>query len=350
MLKIRAKKVGLRPGEAIFVGEQKMEQPRLSRISYTRQELRVETSVSQEQLREPAPEGAIRWINLDGVHDTPLVSAIGELFDLHPLLIEDILNTHHRPKLEEYRDVILVILQMLTIEQTTGRITTEQVSLILGKGFVLTFQEREGDVFSGVRTRLENAEGRLRRRGADYLAYALLDSLVDSYFLVLEQLGDRLEQLEELAVNPTRDLLSDIHQIKRELLLVRRAVWPLREICSSLLKDETGLIDERTEIFLRDVFDHTVQLIDTVEIFRDSAGSLLDLYLSVLSHRMNEVMKVLTVMASLFIPVTFIAGVYGMNFDHIPELHWKYGYFGVWGVMLACVAGMLVFFRLRKWF
>ncbi len=292
----------------------------------------------------------VSWINLSGIHDTALLDEFGKRFDIHPLTLEDILNTHHRPKLEEHEGYCLVILKMLFFDDQTQSVTVEQVSLLLGQNFVLSFQETEGDVFDGVRERLQRGNGKIRQRGPDYLAYALIDSIVDSYFHILEKVGDRLLQLEEqLISSPESSLLNTIYHYKRELLLLRKSVWPLREVISQMHKEPSPLINEGTQIFLRDLYDHTVQTIDTLEIFRDALTGLQDLYMSTVSNRMNEIMKVLTIMASIFIPLTFIAGIYGMNFEYIPELKWRWGYFAVWGFMAGSAIAMLVFFRRKKW-
>ena len=222
---------------------------------------------------------------------------------------------------------------------------------MLGPHFVLTFQEREGDVFDGVRDRLKRSNGRIRQRGPDYLAYALIDSIVDSYFHILEKVGDHLAQLEDdLINNPDQNILAKVHHYKRELMLLRKSVWPLRDVISELLNEDSAFIQEGTQVFLRDLYDHTVQVLDTVEVFRDTVIGLQDLYMSAVGNRMNEIMKVLTIIASIFIPLTFIAGIYGMNFEYIPELKWRWGYPAVWLVMLAAVVGMLAYFKRKKWF
>ena len=240
---------------------------------------------------------------------------------------------------------------MLFFDDDTQSIDAEQISLILGPRYVLTFQEREGDVFDAVRGRLQRSNGRIRQRGSDYLAYALIDSIVDSYFHILEKVGDNLTQLEEdLLINPEQSTLGRVHHYKHQLMLLRKSVWPLRDVIGELYKEESPMIREDTQVFLRDLYDHTIQVLETVEIFRDTVSGLQDLYMSAVGNRMNEIMKVLTIMASIFIPLSFIAGIYGMNFEYIPELKWHWGYFAIWGVMLGCVAGMVLYFRSKKWF
>jgi len=351
MLRIRSKQIGLAPGSLVHVGEHRDEPSRLSLIHYDEQQLEeVETVAVADVLNRKGAPGTT-WINLDGIHDIPVFEALGLGFGLHPLALEDILNTDHRPKCEEFDESLLLILKMLHFDAEHERVQAEQVSLVLGAGYVLTFQERSGDVFDAVRERLRRHKGRIRSRAADYLAYALVDSIVDSYYHILERLGEAIADLEEeLAGTPDREMLNRIHQLKGEVMLVRRAVWPLRDLVSVLQRDESHLVSDDTRLYLRDLYDHTIQVLDTVEIYRETLAGLLDLYLSSLSQRTNDVMQVLTIMATLFIPLTFIVGVYGMNFDHMPELHWRYGYFGVWGVMVGCVVGMGVYFKRKDWF
>jgi len=345
------KEIGLAPGTLIHVGQQKVQRPTITFIDYSKDHLNTETDVSLDHCRELKNTPSVSWINLDGIHDVATLEAFGQAFDLHPLVLEDILNTSHRPKVEELEQSLLIILKMLFFDDQTNQIQAEQISLVLTENNVLSFQERPGDVFEGVRDRLNRQSGRIRQRGPDYLTYALIDSIVDSYFHILEKIGDRLESLERELINqPTQDTLQQVYHFKGQLIFLRKAVWPLRELSNSLLQDEIVLIKESTMVYLRDLYDHSVQIIDTLEIFRDTASGLIDLYMSSVSHRMNEVMKVLTIMASLFIPLTFVAGIYGMNFELMPELKWRWGYAMVWGVMLSCAFGMLVYFKKKKWF
>jgi magnesium transporter len=279
-----------------------------------------------------------------------LLEKIGANFTLHPLVLEDIVNTEHRPKFEDFDSYLFLVLKMLHYDVQTAEIHTEQVSLVITSNTVLSFQEKQGDVFEGVRERLRNNKGRIRKMGADYLAYALLDSVVDSYFGILEQIGEQLERMEdELVLHPTPETLHKIHHFKREMILLRKAVWPLRELIGGLQRNESAIITDATGIFLRDVYDHTIQILDTLETFRDVLSGLLDLYLSNISNRMNEVMKVLTIIATIFIPLSFFAGIYGMNFEHMPELHWRWSYPLLWLFMLTIGGGMLLYFRKKKW-
>ncbi len=346
----KAKKVGLPPGTLVHVGKQKTEKPVISLVDYFQDHYETRADITVEEAAAFKETETVSWINLSGIHDISLIEPLGQRFGIHNLALEDILNTQHRPKIEEMEGFSLIILKMLFYDETTRSITTEQISLVLGPRYVLTFQEIEGDVFDAVRERLQRSNGRIRQRGSDYLAYALIDSIVDSYFHIMETIGDQLVQLEEdLLDNPDQSTLGRIHHYKRQLLLLRKSVWPLREVISELYKEESPLIKEDTLVFLRDLHDHAIQVLDTVEIFRDTVSNLQDLYMSAVSNRMNEVMKVLTIMASIFIPLTFIAGVYGMNFEYIPELKWHWGYFAIWGVMIVSVIGMLIFFRKKKW-
>ena len=348
---VKAKEIGLPPGSLVHVGTQKIEKPVISLVDYDPDHYDVHLDVNLMDSEACKETPSVSWINLSGIHDITLIEQFGKRFDIHPLALEDILNTHHRPKVEEMEGYNLIILKMLFFDDETHAIDSEQISIILAPKYVLTFQEREGDVFDGVRGRLQRSNGRIRQRGTDYLAYALIDSIVDSYFHILEKIGDNLAQLEEdLLDNPNQSVLGRIHHYKRQLMILRKSVWPLREVISELYKEESMLITEDTRVFLRDLYDHTIQVLDTVEIFRDTVSGLQDLYMSAVGNRMNEIMKVLTIMASIFIPLTFIAGIYGMNFENIPELKWQYGYFMAWGVMLGCVAGMVLYFRSKKWF
>jgi magnesium transporter len=350
MFKIKAKEVGLPPGTLIHVGRQRAEEPVISLVDYDQDQLQTRSDISLTEIASFKTTPSVSWINLSGIHDIEIIEQFGLHFGIHPLALEDILNTQHRPKVEEMEGYCLIILKMLFFDEKTQSIDTEQISMILGPHYVLTFQEREGDVFEGVRGRLQRSHGRIRQRGPDYLTYALIDSIVDSYFHILEKVGDNLAQLEEdLIKDPDESTLARIHHYKRQMQLLRKSVWPLREVINELYKEESPVIVEGTRVFLRDLYDHTVQVLDTVEIFRDSISGLQDLYMSAVSNRMNEIMKVLTIMASIFIPLTFIAGIYGMNFEYIPELKWHWGYFAIWGVMIACIIGMLIFFRRKKW-
>jgi len=293
----------------------------------------------------------VTWINVEGVHQIEVIEKLGHCFGLHPLVLEDILNTDQRPKMEVYGDYIYIVLKMLYEGDGNRPIEAEQVSLILGSNFVISFQEgKEGDVFNPVRERLRAGKGLIRKVGPDYLAYSLLDTIVDNYFLILEKLAEKVELLEqELVANPTTKTLQQIQKFKNEMIFVRRAVWPLREVVSGLGRKESPLVKETPEIYLRDVYDHTIQVMDTIEVYREMLSGMLDIYLSSVSNRLNSVMKVLTIIATIFMPLTFIAGIYGMNFKYMPELEWRWGYLAVWLVVVIIGISMLIYFRKRKW-
>ena len=345
-----SRKAGLPPGTLVHIGEVKPEKMKITLLDYDEQHIYEEEVVTVDECLPFKDEPTVTWVNIDGLHQVEILERVGDGFGLHPLVLEDILNTGHRPKAEDLGDYIYVVLKMLYPEGDNDEITEEQISLILGPTYVVSFQEKAGDVFNPLRERIRNDRGRIRKMGADYLAYALLDTVIDNYFVLLEKLGDRIELLEdELIAHPDPETLHIIHNLKRNMVLLRRSVWPLREVISSLERAESPLIRDSTGIYLRDVYDHTIQVIDTVETFRDLLSGMLDIYLSSVSNRMNEVMKVLTIVATIFIPLTFIAGIYGMNFEYMPELAWRWSYFTVWIVMFVIGALMLVYFRKRRW-
>jgi magnesium transporter len=345
-----SKKPGLAPGTLIHVGERKVEKVRICAIEFDQDTLEEkEFSTIQESLVHKEKR-TITWINIDGLHEVTVIEEIGKHLGLHPLVMEDILHTDQRPKMEDFEDYIFIVAKMLSFDQEKNELKAEQLSLILGQNYVVTFQERVGDVFEPVRERLRKKKSRIRGMPSDYLAYALIDAVVDHYFIVLEKIGETVESLEEeLVTNPTPETLQTIHHLKRELIFLRKSVWPLRELISKLERGEADLIQEKTTVFLRDVYDHTIQVIDTVETLRDMVSGMLDVYLSSVSNRMNEVMKVLTIIATIFIPVTFIAGIYGMNFELMPELKWPWGYPLVWAVIVLVGVLMVFYFKRKKW-
>jgi magnesium transporter len=349
-IKKRSKKAGLPPGTLVHIGEQKAEEVRITVIDYDEARFQEKEIKTVEECFLFKDKPTVTWINVDAIHQVEVLELLGECFGLHPLVLEDILNTDQRPKLEDFSDYIFVVLKTFSYNDQSDELEPEQISLILGPSFVLSFQERAGDVFDPIRERIRNGKGRIRRMGADYLSYCLLDSIVDHYFVVLEQVGEEVEFLEEeLVTNPTPETLQTIHNLKRDMIFLRKSVWPLREVIGALERGELSLIRESTGIYLRDVYDHTIQVVDTIETFRDMISGMLDIYLSSVSNRMNEVMKVLTIIATIFIPLTLIAGIYGMNFQYMPELGWRWGYPVVWLVMLVIGVLMLVYFRRKKW-
>jgi len=345
----RSVKVGLPPGSLVHVGEKKLAETEISLTRYNQSDYEEIEKVRPDAVFKPEA-GINTWIHVRGVHDSQIIARLGEIFDLHPLVLEDIMHTGQRPKVEEMGDYLFLVLRSLDYEEDKREIISEQISLILGSNYVLSFEENVSPVFDPVRNRLRQGKGRLRNSGPDYLAYALIDAVVDRYFLILEKMGERIEALEEeLIAKPQKDIINEIHNLKNATLTLRRSVWPLREAISWLGRSGSPLVKEGTALFLRDVYDHTVQVIDTIETFRDILSGMLDIYLSSLSHRMNEIMKVLTIIATIFIPITFIAGIYGMNFEFMPELKWRWGYFACLAFMLVCASGMIVYFRRKKW-
>jgi magnesium transporter len=349
-IKKASRKPGLAPGTLVHVGEKKIEKVRIRTIDYDETSLEERELESIDDWSPYVEKPTVTWINIDGLHDVDVIEKIGKNFGLHALVLEDILHTDQRPKLEDFDDYVFIIAKMLSYDEEENQLKAEQFSLILGPNYVITFQERVGDVFEPVRERLRKGKGRIRKRPPDYLAYALIDAVVDHYFFILEKIGERVESLEEdLMTNPTTETLQMIHHLKRELISMRKSVWPLRELIGALERGESRLFEEKTTLFLRDVYDHTIQVIDTVETLRDMVSGMLDVYLSSVSNRMNEVMKVLTIIATIFIPMTFIAGIYGMNFEFMPELKWHYGYHLVWVIIIAIAIIMLFYFRRKKW-
>ncbi len=292
---------------------------------------------------------SVTWINIDGLENTAVIEKVGRIFDIHPLILEDILNTSQRPKMEDLDRYLYVHLKMLQYREEDGEIGIEHVSMLVGTRFLISFQEKSGDVLEPVRDRIRK-NGRIRKFGPDYLAYAIIDVIVDNYFLVMEHLEEKVETLEEeLVQNAGPESLERLNRLKKDLIYLRKSVWPLREVISGLERIEPPLVEQSTSIYLKDVYDHVIQVIDTLEILRDMASGMIDIYLSGLSYRGNEIMKVLTLIATIFIPLTFVVGVYGMNFHNMPELRWEYGYLSVWAVMIVIVTVMVGYFKKRNW-
>ena len=344
------KKPGAAPGTLVHTGVKKVEQIRIRYLDYDLDQL-SEAQVEDVEKCFPFKDSpTVSWINVDGLHDVDLVRAVGERFQWHPLLLEDIVGVGQRAKVEEYDGYLYVVIPMLSWDAQRRQVVDEQLSLILGERYVFTFQERWGDAFEPVRERLRQAKGRIRARGSDYLAYALVDAVVDHYFDVLEKIGDVTEELEEEVLQgPEEATMHRLHALKRELIAVRRAVWPVRDMLAALVRNDEEYFAPETQVFLRDVLDHVTQVVETVESLRDVVTGALDLYLSTMGFRTNEVMKVLTIMASIFIPLTFFAGIYGMNFEYMPELHVRWAYPLLLGVMGVLALGMVLYFRRKKW-
>lgn len=347
----RAKKVGLPPGSLVYVGKhEKTQKPVITVMEYDGETFSERQVEHVEELLPLKPAPMTTWINVDGVHDEDTLAEFGKAFDLHPLLLEDILNTDQRPKTEFTEHRIYVILKMFDFDQVQKSLLPEQVSLVIGPNFLLTFAEERDEEFDIIRERLRGQSQRLRQGGPSYLAYSLIDTVVDHYFLSLEKIGESLEALEEsLMADPPRNILQDVHHIKREMIFLRKYIWPVREVVTALQHADTEILSPKTQLYMRDVYEHTIQVMDTLETYRDLLGGVQDLYLSVLSNRMNEIMKVLTVMSSVFIPLTFIVGVYGMNFKYMPELGWRWGYPVTWLVMLMLALLMFRFFKRKRW-
>lgn len=341
---------GARPGSIVHVGRRKVENSALSVLHVRDGHLTEQVDTTVADCFDLISGEGTTWVDLHGLHDVDRLDRIGERLGIHPLVREDIANTGQRAKVEEYAGYLYIVVRQLQYDASTGQVDDEQVSIILTPQYVFTFQERPGDVFEPVRERLRQGRGTIRERGPDYLAYALIDSVVDHYFQVLEAVGDTVDELEQAVLEQEDpNIVRRIYALKREMLLVRRAVWPLREVMSQLTRVENSLIEDDTRVFLRDVHDHAVQVIDTAESLRDVLSSTMDLHLSMVSNRMNEVMKVLTIMSTIFIPLGFMAGLYGMNFAWMPELQWQWGYPTLLGTMALAVVGMLIFFRRRGW-
>ncbi len=349
------RRVGQVPGELPEMSEDEHVAARLSVVHYGEDHLEEIAEATVEEAAARSRADGVTWIDVVGVRDMGTIRALGEAFGLHPLVQEDLVNTTQRPKIETYDEQLFIIAKMLHLADLDGdgvrdEVRVEQLGIVLGPGYVLSVQEFEGDVFEPVRERIRSSAGRIRSVGADYLAYALLDLTIDHYFVVIEGIGEHIEMLEEVVLNdPRPEVQTEINDLRREAIFLRRSIWPLREVLSALLRDESPLVEDRTKLFLRDAYDHTIQVVDLIESFRDVLASLVDLYLSSLSHKMNEVMKVLTVIGSIFIPLSFLTGLYGMNFEYIPELQAHNGYFYFLGAIGVLLVGMLVYFKRKGW-
>jgi len=349
-MKRLSEQAGLAPGTLIHIGDNKTENVKITVFDYNAENFQELTAGKIEDIFPLKDTPTITWINVDGVHDISIIEKIGRHFDLHPLIQEDIVNTAQRPKYEDFEKYIFASLKMLYCRDKENGIVIEQVSLVVGSNFVISFQEKEGDVFDHVRERIRKGKGQIRKKSSDYLAYSLIDSIVDNYFSILEKYSEDMEELEEqLTADPRFEVLQTIHKLKREAIMLRKSVWPLREMIIGFQRGESGLIKKDTTIYFRDVYDHTIQVIDTIEAFRDMVSGLLDIYLSSVSNKLNEIMKVLTMFAAIFIPLTLVAGIYGMNFKYMPELEWRWGYFAVLGFMALVGVSLLIYFKRKKW-
>jgi len=343
------KHVGQIPGAIVYTGE-KSSKLFIESFDYTAETIEEKELTNIDDVFHYKTTDSITWVNINGLNNTNEIEKIGENYGIHPLTLEDIVNTSQRPKIDEYESYLFVVVKMLYYDKDE-RVVSEQVSFVLGSNYVLSFQEAEGDVFDSVRDRIRTKKGRIRNLGADYLLYALIDSVVDHYYEIIETMGNKIEELEDhlFSGSPKDDITTQIQALKREVLKVRRAIFPLREIINRIEKIEHNLIRKKTIHFYRDIYDHIIQVSENIDIYREMIWGLMDMYMTTISNKMNEVMKVLTIIATIFIPLTFIAGIYGMNFEYIPELSYKYGYFVLWGLMIVLFIGMIFYFKRKKW-
>ncbi len=347
----KKKTAGLPPGTPVYTGEHRTEKIIVNLLDYNGQVINEKEIINLDECAACANPDSISWIDVEGVHDPLKMQEIGKSLGLHPLVIEDILSIEQRPKMEDYENYIYIVLKMFHLKGEHGEILPEQVSIILSKQYVVTFQEGiEGDTFHEIRDRIRNNRGIITKMTSDYLVYSIIDSIIDSYFTVLETFGDRIERIEEeLVNNPEKRTLTEIYKLKREMLYLRKSVWPLREAISRLERGESELITRNTHLYLRDVYDHTINVLDTVETYRDMLSGMIDIYLSSISNRLNETMKYLAGISTIFIPMTFIASIYGMNFEIMPELKWEHGYWVALGIMFSVGIGFFIYFKRKKW-
>ncbi len=349
-------KLGRKPGSIDYVGIERQEPVVITQLTYDAHNLTESKFHESDQLKIDLDPEKIHWINVDGIHNTKVLEQLSADFNIHPLVMEDIANTGNRPKFEESDEYLFLVLKMLVWREDIGQIRSEQFSILFGKNWVISFQEEQGDVLEYVRERLRKTEPRERFLHPDYLAYAIADAIVDHYYVILEKISDRVESLENrLVAHPEPEHLETIYELKRRLIQMRKAVWPLREAVNGFERSNSPLVEQVYKPYVRDLYEHTIQVIDSVETQRDTVTGLLDIYLTSVSNKMNEVMKVLTIIATIFIPLSFLAGVYGMNFDtgsspfNMPELALKYGYILFWVIALAIGVGLLIFFKRKKW-
>ncbi|MDI1355032.1 MAG: magnesium/cobalt transporter CorA [bacterium] len=340
--------IGAPPGTLQYSGVHNSPKIKITLIEFTEKDYFEKEFYDLSECLANVRPGMIKWINVEGVHNIDLIEKIGKIYNIHPLTLEDIVHVEQRPKYEDYEHYLLAIMKMI---HYNDHVEAEQLSLILVHDTVISFQEpMGGDAFDIIRLRLRQAKGRVRKHGADYLFYALMDAVVDYYFHAIEKIGDKVAKIEEEIIRePKRSSLLELYALKREVIFLRKQVWPLRDMLSNLLRSESEFISDNTQLFFRDLQDHSTRIIDTIETYRDLLSGIMDIYLSTNANRMNEVMKVLTIMSSIFIPVTFVAGVYGMNFEYMPELRSPYGYAAIWVVMLSIMGGLVIYFKKKKW-
>jgi magnesium transporter len=346
-----ADKAGLAPGQAVFSGEQKVDEPIITIMQYNAGNATTIERFDPSHLDGLMDEHHVTWIDICGLHDTEMIVDICKQFNIHALVQEDIVHTAQRPKMDDFDEHIFLVLRDISLSESQEEIDNEQISIVLGAGFVLSFRERPSHRFDPLLSRINSKKFRIRRQKADYLAYALMDMIVDNYFALLETLGEQIDTLQEaLLTDPQSQMLQQIHSFRTQMITLRRAVWPLRETIGKFERSESELIEDSTLPYVRDLYDHTIQVMDVIENYRDILSGMLDTFLSSLSNRMNEVMKTLTVIATIFIPPTFFAGVYGMNFEWLPELHWKWGYPAFWTIMIFITLYQIRFFKKKGWF
>ncbi len=351
-IKSKSKKTGLEPGTLVYTGEKPSREIKIDLINYSESQITGKELKKVDESFSIINQNTITWIDIRGLNNIQMIEQIGKNFNIHPLVLEDILSTNQRPKINDYEDYVFIVFKTFDYNKKEKIINSEQISLIFGKSFLISFRENNGKLFDSVNSRLQNSKARIRKSGTDYLAYALIDAVVDNYFNILEKIGEEIEDVEDkLITNPQQENLHSIHRLRREMILLRKSVWPLREVINIMERGETALIKKTTGIFLRDLYEHTVQIIDTIESYRDMVSGMLDTYLSSVSNRMNEVMKVLTIIATIFIPITFVAGVFGMNFKHMPELDWSWAYpVGFWAAIIIITSLMIFYFKKKNWF
>jgi magnesium transporter len=350
-LKKREQVKGQSPGALIFVGTQKVDAVNIRIIDYDPHHLTEERIADIQDAAGHKTTGSVTWINVDGLHDVETIGRIGTLFDLHPLVIEDILNTGQRPKIDDYGSYLFIVLKMIRFDSPTGMVVNEQLSMVVADRFVLTFQERQGDVFEPVRERIRRLKSRIRSAGTDYLACALMDTVAENYISVVERIGEQIEDLEEeILSGHDSGVMEKINRFKKETSYLKKSVRPAREAVFQLLRLESDLIDEKTRPFFKDLEDLIIHATEAIDTYHDLLTDQLNIYNSATANRMNDIMKVLTVFAAIFIPLTFIAGIYGTNFEYLPELRYKYSYFIFWGVLIVIAGGLLGYFKRKKWF
>ncbi|MBS0349572.1 MAG: magnesium/cobalt transporter CorA [Proteobacteria bacterium] len=350
-IKIRTLKANQPPGTLVYTGDNKNLLPNLRLVRYSTEGCEQKTGAKLPEVMLQPKAGAVTWLQVQGLQDIDLMEQLAQQYGLHPLTMEDILNVGQRPKIEEFEDYIFITLKVLQSKPKQQTFVAKNLSLVMGKDFILTFDDEHSDIFDSISERIcRHPDQWLKRGNNDYLTYRLIDTIVDGYFFVLEKISDRLEKIEDLIIsNPTKRNARSIYQLKKQIFQIRKMIWPLREILSHLLNAEKILISDSTKIYLRDVLDHANQAMDAVETFRDMLSNMLDVYLSNLSYRMNEIMKVLTIIATIFMPITFISSIYGMNFHYMPELSWRWAYPAVLGLMVVIVLWMLQYYRRKKW-